>query len=360
MQEYLAIDNVCAWPNLTILPNGEIAAILFNQPCHGKWEGCVECWISKDSGVSWEFRSKAVPNESGTNRMNHAAGMGQNKDIIVICGGWDNIPATSDPQSDEIRNFDRQKCSIIKAAVGRSSDNGLTWSYEGEVIEGNDHFSHLVPYGDILPISDEVLGCCFYDGKIDYVNNDNRGSAYLLKSYDDGTTWQDPVRIGEDLQNETFFFPVTSEHLIAASRSFIDMQLDYYKSFDAGKSWERSYPQLTGPGQAPAHIMRLSSGELLLTFGIRARGLYGIGARFSEDDGGNWGSINIITSMGNAYDGGYPSTIELEDGSLVTAYYSGPNESHNRYHMKTIAWTLEEAVRKNKDTGKTQVEQGMK
>ena len=40
---YVAIDNVCAWPNLTLMPNGEIAAVIFNEPCHGTWEGDVEC-----------------------------------------------------------------------------------------------------------------------------------------------------------------------------------------------------------------------------------------------------------------------------------------------------------------------------
>jgi Na+/melibiose symporter-like transporter len=37
----IAIDNVCAWPNLTKLPDGAIIATIFNQPCHGLWEGDV-------------------------------------------------------------------------------------------------------------------------------------------------------------------------------------------------------------------------------------------------------------------------------------------------------------------------------
>jgi hypothetical protein len=28
----LAIDNVCAWPNLTHLRDGTIAAVIYNQP----------------------------------------------------------------------------------------------------------------------------------------------------------------------------------------------------------------------------------------------------------------------------------------------------------------------------------------
>lgn len=36
MERYVAIDGVCAWPNLTSLPSGELVATVFNQPCHGR------------------------------------------------------------------------------------------------------------------------------------------------------------------------------------------------------------------------------------------------------------------------------------------------------------------------------------
>ena len=42
-ERYVAIDDVCAWPNLTKMPDGTIVATIFNRPCHGKWEGDVEC-----------------------------------------------------------------------------------------------------------------------------------------------------------------------------------------------------------------------------------------------------------------------------------------------------------------------------
>lgn len=38
-----AIQAVCAWPNLQITPAGELLACIFNQPCHGKWEGDLDC-----------------------------------------------------------------------------------------------------------------------------------------------------------------------------------------------------------------------------------------------------------------------------------------------------------------------------
>ena len=45
---FVAVDNVCAWPQLTVLRDGTIAAILHNKPAHGGMEGDVECWTSAD------------------------------------------------------------------------------------------------------------------------------------------------------------------------------------------------------------------------------------------------------------------------------------------------------------------------
>ena len=36
--------------------------------------------------------------------------------------------------------------------------------------------------------------------------------------------------------------------------------------------------------------------------------------------------------------GGYPSTIVLPDGTLVTAYYCRGVAAHNRYHTGVVRW----------------------
>ena len=35
LERYVAVDNVCAWPNLTVLRDGTIVAVGFNKPSHG-------------------------------------------------------------------------------------------------------------------------------------------------------------------------------------------------------------------------------------------------------------------------------------------------------------------------------------
>ena len=54
MERFIAVDNVCAWPNLTLMPDGAIVATIFNQPTHLRWPGDVECWASTDEGHTWD------------------------------------------------------------------------------------------------------------------------------------------------------------------------------------------------------------------------------------------------------------------------------------------------------------------
>lgn len=83
---YIAIDNVCAWPNLTRLPDGSMAAVIHNRPSHGGMEGDVECWVSS-TGEFWELRGRPAPNDPQTVRMNVAAGLAKNGDLLVLCSG---------------------------------------------------------------------------------------------------------------------------------------------------------------------------------------------------------------------------------------------------------------------------------
>ena len=72
MERYIAIDNVCAWPNLTVLPDGTLTVTIYNRPVHGRWYGDVEVWASTDEGRQWQKRGSAAPGEPPGNRMNVA------------------------------------------------------------------------------------------------------------------------------------------------------------------------------------------------------------------------------------------------------------------------------------------------
>ena len=83
MQRVVAAENVCAWPNLTLMRDGTVLAILHNQPSHGQQEGDVDCWASRD-GLTWEKRGTVTQHAPNTIRMNHAAGLAANGDLVVV------------------------------------------------------------------------------------------------------------------------------------------------------------------------------------------------------------------------------------------------------------------------------------
>ena len=67
-------------------------------------------------------------------------------------------------------------------------------------------------------------------------------------------------------------------------------------------------------------MLRHSSGILISTVSYRTPP-YGINALISRDDGESWETVSLLSGEPNA-DLGYPSTVELSDGTLFTVWYS--------------------------------------
>ncbi len=333
MERYIAIDNVCAWPNLTVLPDGTLAVAIYNQPVHGRWHGDVEVWVSTDDGRLWERRSAAAPGQPPGNRMNVAAGCAANGDLIVIASGWSPVlePGTDDP------NFEFLKRDCLDARVCRSADGGHTWERADTVPLPDEADSWLIPFGDIVE-GPEGLAASFYSAPADEIRN----TAWMLRSTDDGRTWGDGSIIAADDFNETDILHLGVGRWLAACRTYADAHVQLFVSDDDGRSWQDRGP-LTLPGQCPSHLTRLADGRILFTFGIRNLGLRGVGVRFSDDEGGSWSAPRVLLSYEGATDGGYPSSSQREDGSIVTVYYANRTASHGRYHMGAARWELEES-----------------
>ncbi|HRU05282.1 MAG TPA: sialidase family protein [Candidatus Brocadiia bacterium] len=323
MERYIAIDNVCAWPNLTKMPDGEVVATIFNQPCHGRWEGDVECWASKD-GRFWRKRGVPAPHEPGTVRMNVAAGLAANGDLVVIASGW---------HGGQMRE------GILQAWVCRSTDSGRTWQ-RAETFPVPEGMGHVVPFGDIIVLPDGALGVCGYGS---FALGQGPHASFFYKSRDDGRTWAVEGRIAEGVNETTPLCP-DGKRILAAARS---QALSQYVSDDLGATW-RLDQQLTGIGCFPGQMIKLSDGRCLLVHGIRTRGFYGVGALISPDSGARWEAAMTLVDLPEAVDGGYPASVELDDGQILTAYYASGVPYHQRYHMGVVLWSIEEQARANR------------
>lgn len=108
------------------------------------------------------------------------------------------------------------------------------------------------------------------------------------------------------------------------------------ESEDEGKSWSRPHTVCDG---FPTHLLRLPKDVLLMTYGWRNSSPYGIRARLSLDSARTWNEEEImLADDAPNIDVGYPSTAQLEDGSLFTLYYQAGEE---RATLKYCRWTLE-------------------
>jgi len=193
----------------------------------------------------------------------------------------------------------------------------------------------LIPFGDIVRSPDGTLGVSFYSW-----HESDKNTAYLLRSRDDGRTWGEPVIIGAEDYNETDLLCVDEKHWLAAVRTLQDGHLDLFSSEDGGLTWT-CQGALTLPRQHPAHLLQLTDGRILLVYGIRNQGLYGVGARLSGDGGKTWSAPILLVDLEDATDGGYPSSVQVEDGTIVTAYYGNQIHTHRRYHMGVVRWQAE-------------------
>ncbi len=328
----VAIDNVCAWPCLVPLHEGIIAAIIHNQPSHGQMEGDVECHVSRDGGRTWKFSGISSPHEKDAIRMNHAAGVARDGALVVLCSGWGGR---------EFREF------TLPVMVSRSYDDGVTWDRSGRVILPAG-MSNLIPYGRIIRTGSDMLAAACYDAYA----GDGLNCAYLLVSMDDGYTWEQPIPIvvKDDAGverilniNETALLSGGRNLIVAAARVYSrDARLLVARTDSRGRLW--SIPEryvgegVTGPAEHPGHLLRLKSGMILLTYGIRHED-HGIGARVGYEDGTIWGPPFRVFSYGGA-DNGYPSSLELGDGMIATAFYSCANRCHNRYYMGMLHWNI--------------------
>ena len=325
MERYIAIDNVCAWPNLTRMPDGRIIATIFNQPCHGRWEGDVECWESED-GRFWQRCGVPAPHEPETNRMNVGAGLARNGDLLVIASGWGG---------ENLRGC------CLPCWVCRSADGARTWERAG-TFPPPEGFENIIPFGKIILLPDGALGAAGYAIRLD--DGEKKRECCFLRSEDDGRTWGQHATI-MDNRAEPDILCVDEGRLIAATRG-AGAGLIQSVSEDNGRAWREDQP-LTGSTEYPGHLLKLKDGRLVLTYGIRHAGMYGVGARLSDNGGRTWYRPILIVNLEDAVDGGYPSSVELDDGRILTAYYAGNVPQHQRYHMGVVLWDIEEMNRRN-------------
>jgi len=356
-ERFVAIDNACGWPQVTVLPNGNLACLIWPHPVHGFIEGAAECWVSEDGGRFWKKTGVPVPNAPKENRMNLAGGMGANGEYVALVSGWDNrLPSTwkPDPDGTALPKDFFAGANTLNPIPAVSKDGGKTWQqfpvFDGKQPSGQG----IIPFGRIAPLSDGTLGAIMY-----------RDEVGFFVSGDNGRSWQKRGQLSSNRSfNETAWLLLENGEIFAASRAYgmanggehgggksVAQHLDGFRSTDGGRTWKNE-GALTLPLQHPADLTRLPDGRILLSYGVRNDGVWAIHVRVGDATARNWsGPIALVDLEGSTdepnraaprRDGGYPSTVVLGDGTLVTAYYSQGVPTHQRYHVGVVRWKLPE------------------
>ena len=140
MERYIAVDNVCGWPKLTLMDDGSINMDIHNQPYHGSADGSAECWKSTDGGKIFKYAGVSGKGsiEDGA-WVDKVCGLANNGDYLVIV----------------------QNIKQAKTVIFRSKDGGKTFEETGEIRSGREqisnHGSMPFPFGIIQRMGGKKL-----------------------------------------------------------------------------------------------------------------------------------------------------------------------------------------------------------
>ncbi len=333
------------WPTLARRSNGDLLLV-----CSGGREahvcpfGRVELMRSHDSGQSWcwpevvmdgpidDRDAGVLETDKGTLLATTFTSLAY-EPILTRAEQEGNWPEDrlARWQAAHRRVDDEARKRALGVWMIRSTDGGVTWS---------GRFDSLVnsPHGPVQLTDGRLL----YAGK-ELWRGENR--IGICESTDDGQTWNwlatIPTRQGDDHRSyhELHAVEASDGHLIVQLRNHNRLNSGetlQCESEDRGKSWTE--PHSIGVWGLPSHLLRLQDGRLLMTYGHR-RPPYGNQARVSADHGGTWSEPVIISGDGAGGDLGYPSSVQLDDGSLVTAWYEKLAGSANAV-LRQARWSL--------------------
>lgn len=244
---------------------------------------------------------------------------------------------------------DKAVAACFGSWVKVSEDGGLTWS--------NPIRSRLTaPHGPILLADGSLL----YFGKVFTENpkefGSGAGAIQAARSTDNGYTWEalGTVPLIDGTSEENYHEPHIveledgklvglirvqnrgEEHSVEAV-GIPTFSLAQTVSTDGGRTFSRA--ESLGFHGSPPHLLRHSSGALVAVYGYRLQP-YGQRAAISTDGGSTWEYDYILRDDGPDHDLGYPASVELADGSILTIYYQKIGTAAEQCSLLWTRWRL--------------------
>jgi len=301
------------FPVVCKLKSGEIIAVVRGGGPHRfSWgKARLDVVRSTDGGRTWT-RPAVAADFPDRDELNPA--LGQLTDGTVVLGYW-SYKGTMQFDSYEAFKALQGKLIFLESHfyTQRSKDGGRSWDDPNEF--SSLGFKDASPHGKIVELDGLALMSFYVQDE-----SHNNEYAYLLRSRDGGKSWGDPSLIARD-HNETALVALPGGRLAAALRSSKGGSTSMCFSDDGGHTW--TTPRgVTNKGEHPGDLVLLPDGRLILTYGERNRP-FGVRALISPDGGQTWDKRNTIVLAWDApnWDCGYPSSVLLDDGDILTIYY---------------------------------------
>lgn len=309
-----------AWPTMIRRKSGELVAVYSGgREGHHCPFGRLEMIRSQDDGQTWSWPQIILDTPiddrdaglcetpSGALLVTTFTAVGFER-YLAAAKDW--APERLERWNAVMRSMSaEERHALVGKWVLRSEDGGATWTPPHRV-----------------PVSAPHGAVCLKDGRLLFMGRTSNATISVSESKDDGRTWNDlselPVREGDDANfyYEPHLVDAADGQLIAHIRNqnpTNDRETLQSESSDGGRTWTEPHP--IGVWGLPSYLMRLRDGRLLMTYGYR-RMPRGNHARVSDDNGKTWSEPIIISDDGRG-DIGYPSTVELPNGELLTLWY---------------------------------------
>lgn len=345
-------------PSLAMLPDGELVMVAFHpeQRQDGTYREWTVLWRSTDGARTWSQRTV----------------------LLDVIGREQWLTATSDGvlfMTSHILMRDlANRDGVVHSLVHRSVDRGRTWRRTKVLLTGDLRCGQPMRPGDGGHTSRNVVE--LPDGTLLLgVSIGNSAVGYMWRSTDRGATWDPgrPVTIGsyrgrpydnaDGFFAEDFTFRTSSGrllHWIRCGPPSPMYGLDDGRALpqgsdqgdrtlvcasqDDGQTWG-DLRDFGDYGLMYVRVLRLQDGRLLLTCTQRA--LFpplGLRALLSYDDGETWSFdadaliLEARTPTGLSSGGGFGNTVQLADGTLVSAYSYRTEDRETQ--VEAMRWRL--------------------
>ena len=311
-------EQMYGWPGLTKAANGDILVAASERKQHVDPYGREVIIRSRDNGHSWDLPQE-VYNSCLDDRDVNIQTLPDGTLLLSFFTStyFERIrPEWKGLIRDEVKNHYAGSWMLF------SKDNGYTWS-EPPVK---------------MPVGRRSSPFYFSDGSLVTIAinhcDEKEKELAAWRSMDMGLTWEktwifDCPKSTNGSEGPLPVPKLDENHAIEVSPGKIAVlfrcnadgnYLHQADSEDYGRTWTK--PRKLDIWGLPPHMLKLSDGRILCTYGYR-RGPYSIRGVLSYDNGRTWDPSNIITlhQWDDAPDMGYPVSIETEASEILTVFY---------------------------------------